>query len=635
LNNEIIIDRQELLAALQLYAEGRRAEAEARCRKMLGVDPRQPASLFVLGGLAHCVDQNETAVELLIRAIARMPARSDCYHTLGEVYKKLGKLDNAQQCFKKALDLNPRAVDSLVSAGQTHHMAGRLEDAESCYQRALNLDSANKPALAGLGNIFKEQGRTRKAQCFYQRLLDEAPNAGLEIKSALLLPVINESNASIKLHRQRLSAGIEDLTARSTPIGDPYKQVGVTNFLLAYHGLNNRELLEKIARFYLKVCPDLAWTAPHCRGPRPSGGRITIGIVSRFLRGHTIGYLNYGIVQHLDREKFRIKLFRLSGDGDSLSEAIEKAADQVINLPDDLKKARRIIADQVLDILFYPDIGMEPFTYFLAFSRLAPVQCTTWGHADTTGIPNLDYFLSSLDAEPPDGGEHYSEQLILLKRFCMYCYPPELPAAASQTAGDGAGEHGPLYMCPQSLFKFHPDFDEVIAAILARDPNGILLLFDGKHPSWTRLLRKRFESAIPEVAGRIRFHPRVPADAFIALLMGADVILDPLHFGGGYTSLLCLAAGLPVVTLPGTFMRGRMTYGFYKQLNIMDCVAADRRSFVDLAVELANDKSRNLEVRKKIRQGAPALFKDMQAVHELERFFEWAAMGGRPVHPTD
>jgi predicted O-linked N-acetylglucosamine transferase (SPINDLY family) len=494
---------------------------------------------------------------------------------------------------------------------------------------ALNPD--NRPALVGFGNIFKEQGLTKEAESFYERLLKISPNAGVAIKSALLLPVIYESNESIGRYRRRIFEKIEALTIENMLVGDPYKQVGVTNFLLAYHGFNNRELLKKIAAFYLQICPDLSWTSPHCYRSRQADERITIGIVSCYLLKHTIGYLNYGIIQHLDREKFRIILFRLAGEVDSLSEAIQKAADEVIPLTDDLKKARRTIADQAVDILFYPDIGMEPFTYFLAYSRLAPVQCTTWGHADTTGIPNMDYFLSSHHAEPPDSSEHYSEQLILLKRFVMYCYLPKLPADVSPPADIGLGENCNLYICPQSLFKFHPDFDAVIAAILMRDPNGILLLFNGKHASLTRLLQDRFQSMIPEGADRIRFHPRVPADEFLAILMRAAVILDPLHFGGGYTSLLCLACGLPIVTLPGAFMRGRMTYALYKQMGLLDCVATDRQSFVDLALKLANNKSWNLKIRNKIRERAPALFEDMEAVHELERFFKWSVKKSSPA----
>ena len=135
----------------------------------------------------------------------------------------------------------------------------------------------------------------------------------------------------------------------------------------------------------------------------------------------------------------------------------------------------------------------------------------------------------------------------------------------------------------QSLFKFHPDFDVIIKSILERDQNAVLLLFEGKYASWGKLLRKRFARTIPEVGDRIRFHPRVPRKDFLSLIKLADVMIDTIHFCGGYTSLLCLACGIPIVTLPGSFMRGRMTYAFYKQMGIFDCVAADIQSFADIA----------------------------------------------------
>ena len=38
---------------------------------------------------------------------------------------------------------------------------------------------------------------------------------------------------------------------------------------------------------------------------------------------------------------------------------------------------------------------MSPITYFLAYARLAPIQITSWGQTETTGIDTIDYFLSS------------------------------------------------------------------------------------------------------------------------------------------------------------------------------------------------------------------------------------------------
>jgi predicted O-linked N-acetylglucosamine transferase (SPINDLY family) len=191
-----------------------------------------------------------------------------------------------------------------------------------------------------------------------------------------------------------------------------------------------------------------------------------------------------------------------------------------------------------------------------------------------------------------------------------------------------------LYICPQSLFKFHPDFDDHLNAILQKDPRGFIVLFEGKQGNWKDALLKRFSRTIPEVVDRIYFHPRVPRKDFLSILSLADVILDTLHFNGGYTSLLCLACGVPIVTLPGKFLRGRMTSGMYRQIDFTDCVAKDRHSYSDLAVKLANDKALNRHLRDAIVQRRRVLFEDIEAVHEIERFFEMVSDKNTPIsHP--
>ena len=109
---------------------------------------------------------------------------------------------------------------------------------------------------------------------------------------------------------------------------------------------------------------------------------------------------------------------------------------------------------------------MEPITYTLAFSRLAPVQCVTWGHPVTTGIPTIDYFISSEALESEESDQHYTERLVRLKTPAIYYYRPETPTSLKDRAAFGLPESGALYMCPQSLFKLHPSFDEILAGTL-------------------------------------------------------------------------------------------------------------------------------------------------------------------------
>jgi hypothetical protein len=75
-----------------------------------------------------------------------------------------------------------------------------------------------------------------------------------------------------------------------------------------------------------------------------------------------------------------------------------------------------------------------------------------------------------------------------------------------------------------------------------------------------------------------------------------------------------------------------MTYAFYKQMSIFDCVATDIQSFTDIAYTLATNKAWRNEISKKIRDQATALFEDMETVYELERFFEWAVKKAERSH---
>jgi predicted O-linked N-acetylglucosamine transferase (SPINDLY family) len=110
-------------------------------------------------------------------------------------------------------------------------------------------------------------------------------------------------------------------------------------------------------------------------------------------------------------------------------------------------------------------------------------------------------------------------------------------------------------------------------------------------------------------------------ERFMELLCVADVVLDTMHFNGMNSSLQALAAGTPVVTLPGEFQRGRHTQAMYRKMGILDCIAVDRRQYVDLAVRIANDPAHAHALRERLVAGNHVLFEDRKVVDEFERFF--------------
>jgi predicted O-linked N-acetylglucosamine transferase (SPINDLY family) len=323
---------------------------------------------------------------------------------------------------------------------------------------------------------------------------------------------------------------------------------------------------------------------------------------------------------------------------------LRRSAEAFVNLPEDIATARGIVANANLDVLVYSDIGMEPISSTLAHSRLARVQCAMWGHPVTTGIPAIDHFISSKLIEPVDAAGHYTENLVQCDSLPTYYYRPRLltdrngascspgvTAQERQTARQEfcLSETARLYLCPQSLFKFHPEFDPLLAAILLCDPAAKLVLLEAPHRHWTETLARRLSKSLDGHFDRVSFVARVDRERFLRLLMTADVVLDPLHFGGGNTSFQALGLGVPIVTLPSPYMRGRVTAGCYRKMQFETCVASNSEDYVNLAVRLGTDPAFNNEVRAEINARSPTLFEDRAAVRELEEFFKSAVVRSR------
>ena len=401
-----------------------------------------------------------------------------------------------------------------------------------------------------------------------------------------------------------------DVTSTSAP----------TNFYSAYQGFNDRDLQINLASLI---------SAPQPRANRVAkkkSGKTRVGFVSRHFRNHTIGRLNLGIVQKLPREDFDVTVISVGSHDDMMAKAFAAGADHYVSTTTNLQEVRQRISEQELDILYFSDVGMDTLTYSLCMSRMAPIQCVTWGHPETTGSPVMDYFVSSKTLEIPEADEHYSEKLARFEVLNVYYYRPN-PPEMKDHAYFGLDPKRNVYLCFQNLFKIHPDFDEVLNGILSRDPLGDIVMMEGRHPEWTELLRNRWRRTLGANMERIKFLPGQSHPDFMSLNALADVSLDPMHFGGGNTTYEALSVGLPVVTLPSKFLRARITNAMYQQMNMRDLIVETPAQYIDLAVRLGTDKSYRQQVSTKVLDQCGVLFEDEQAIAEFAKFFRSLPQG--------
>jgi predicted O-linked N-acetylglucosamine transferase (SPINDLY family) len=563
------------------------------------------------------------------QALAIDPALPEAHNNLGIALRDQGRLGEAVESYRRALASRPTLAEAHANLGNALTDLADFDGAAVAYDTALAHGLDNADLHHNRGQAMQNQGRLPEAAAAWRRSLEIAPDAARAIRLAAMLPVIPESSEALRAARARFAEGIDELLA-SDIVLPPFDVPLVTpNFYLAYQAMDDRALQEKMAALYLKACPALGWQAPNLGERADRDGRLRVGIVSRYLAGHTIGKLMRGFVEELDRERFEVVVIDAGAPPDDMAAAIAAAADRAIRVPRRLGEARQRIADLALDLLFYPDIGMDAFTYFLAYARLAPAQLTTWGHPVTTGLPSIDWFVSAEGLEPEGADALYTERLARLTRLPT-CYRaldasgvPADPAECRRQLG--LDRDSMLYVCPQSLFKLHPENDAVLGEILRRDPRGVLILLEGQSAYWAAALVARFSRAFPDVVNRVQFLRRLTLPGFLALLRAADAVLDPLHWTGGNSTYEAFALGVPVVTWPGAFMRGRVTAVASRQIGVTDLIAPDAETYVDLAVRLAHDRAWREELEKRLREGHPRLFDDVGAVRELEDVFARAA----------
>jgi CRISPR-associated protein Csy1 len=278
---------------------------------------------------------------------------------------------------------------------------------------------------------------------------------------------------------------------------------------------------------------------------------------------------------------------------------------------------------------------MTPLSYLLAAMRLAPVQCAAWGHPVTTGSDRIDYFLSCAAMEPGDAASHYTERLVGLPGLGVdYAMPPPAPASTDWRSALGLAQGAHVYVCPQSLFKIHPEMDSLFAQLLARDPQGVLLFFQAPAREVTLQFSDRLQRAlrvnrIPAL-GQVKFVPRLDARDFRGVVAMADVVVDTMHWSGGNTSLDAIAAGTPIVAWPGRFMRGRQSAAMLDMMGLGQLVASSAEELIGLALDVASDRGRNTWLREQIRTQRGTLFERKEPIAALEQALLRAAAGERP-----
>ncbi len=167
---------EALKRGLEHQRAGRFGKAETIYRRVLARRPNNPHALHLLGVVAHQVGKNDTAVELIGKAIARNAEVADYHSNLGMALKELDRFDEAEGAHREALRLNPDYPQAHNNLGVALGEQGRTEEALAAYREALRLNPDFAEAHNNLGGALRKSGRPDEAETAYRDALRAKPD---------------------------------------------------------------------------------------------------------------------------------------------------------------------------------------------------------------------------------------------------------------------------------------------------------------------------------------------------------------------------------------------------------------------------------------------------------------------------
>jgi predicted O-linked N-acetylglucosamine transferase (SPINDLY family) len=420
-----------------------------------------------------------------------------------------------------------------------------------------------------------------------------------------------------------------------------YAAFTVTGFYRSYLLQNNRQYFVKFSNS-LQRCLNLAPRTSSLYPKKLPNQKIRIGIASSRIKNFNgvVGTLKW--FENLSKNEYEFFIYHMTTSGESDNDLVTNRFSELGDYkllhitPDSLSAKVEFLRKDNLDALFILDIGMDILNRILSLVRIAPLQCLSWGHPDTTGSSCMDAFLSGAAMEPENGQEHYSEELIALPNLGWNLEPPEAPDPANYFKLDEYSPEGCTTRLGslQSLFKYAPKYDNVFRQILKQSPGAHLFFISCDNTQQDGILLKRLEDNDNELKGRIHCLPRMPDPQYISLFAQLDVNLDSLGWSGGFTSQRAFVMGCPTVTFAGELMRGRHTMAMLQIMGLDELIAHTEADYIAITLRLIREPEFRSDVSERIRENSHKLFNDMSCVEALDKFLKQRVAANRAKAAT-
>lgn len=345
------------------------------------------------------------------------------------------------------------------------------------------------------------------------------------------------------------------------------------------------------------------------------GRRLRVGFVNRHFGPQTETYTTLPMFEQLDSTRFEVVLFvHQSTDAVVETHARSRVAEFQV-LTGNVAAQVETLRAAALDIVVFGTnvTAVTNEVTLLALHRVAPLQVVNNSSCTTTGLPEIDLYVSGTATESDEAPAHFSERLGLVAgpaHAFNYEADRAEPTTTWTRTALGLPENAVVFVTAANYFKIIPEMQHAWARLLAAVPDSHLLIHPF-NPNWSSSYPiRRFAGELESVLAAhgvassrlVLSSNRFPSRTDVkALLQVGDVYLDTFPFGGVNSLVDPLELAMPVVTWEGATFRSRMGAALLRSLGLNELIATNENDYLAIATRLANNPEDRTSLGARIR----------------------------------
>lgn len=356
--------------------------------------------------------------------------------------------------------------------------------------------------------------------------------------------------------------------------------------------------------------------------------KLRLGILAPGFIPQTQTAATLPVFRDLNRDQFEIILFSFISYEHPTAQYCLQYADRAVQLPARLAEQVDTLRQAELDILWIASnaAAVTDSMTLLASHRLARVQVCGMNSPISTGIAQIDYFLTSrLSGALDQAQSHFTEHLLPLEGVGQ-CFDLSVEGTDPLTesidrAMLGIAEDEVVFASGASFYKISPELEAAWAKILAHVPGSRLLIYpfnpndSNQYPlaAFQRRLSKQLADRDIEGDRLLILGPTASRANLQARVQLADVYLDSFPMSDVLSLLDPLMTGVPPLVMeqdtPVSLGRGA---AFLRELELPELIATTVEEYVEKAIALGTDAQlrKNLGDRLRAAMQHPPSFLD-------------------------